>query len=112
LIKIYEERNAKSLFMKYTIYNDRIRIQGFPGFYFFDIKFSNIEQVEIKRGLVIRDFSKPRFIHKNDLADLFEHVAIVKRSGLCKEVRITPKNPKRFADILIDAVRSYRGASD
>lgn len=109
MIKIYEERNAKSLFMKYTIYNDRIRVQGFPGFYNFDIKFSDIERVEIRKGPILRDFSRSKRILKNDLADLFEHVAIVKRTGLWKEVRITPKEPKRFLDILKDAVRSYRG---
>lgn len=109
MIKIYEERNAKSLFMKYTIYNDRIRIQGFPGIYSFDIKFSNIERVEIRKGPVLRDFSRSKLIHKNDLADIFEHIAIVKRKGLCKDVRITPKEPKRFLDILKDAIKSYRG---
>jgi len=109
LIIIYEERNPKSLFMKYTIYDDRIRIQGFPGFYKFDVKFSDIELVEIRKGLVIRDISRSRRILKNDLADLFEHIAIVKRTGLWREIRITPKNPKRFLDILREAIRNYRG---
>ncbi|MFH1328105.1 MAG: hypothetical protein ABIH76_04590 [Candidatus Bathyarchaeota archaeon] len=43
------------------------------------------------------------------MADLFEHIAIVKRTGLCKEVRITPKDPIRFLDILKDAIRRYKG---
>jgi len=94
--------------MNYTIYNDRIRIQGFPGFYFFDIKFRDIDSVEIRRGPIFRDFSRTKRILKNDLADLFEHIAIVKRMGFWREIRITPKEPKRFLDILQDAIRKYR----
>ena len=109
MIKIYEERNVKSMFLKYTIYTDRIRVQGFPGFYSFDIRFNDIERVEIRKGPVFRDFPRSTRILKNDLADLFEHVAIVKKTGLWREVRITPKEPKRFLDILKDAIRTYRG---
>ncbi len=94
--------------MKYTIYNDRIRVQGFPGFYFFEIRFEYIERVEIKKGPVFKD-SGSILVHKNDLADLFEHIAIVKRIGVWKEIRITPKEPKRFYDIFRDAIKSYRG---
>ncbi len=95
--------------MNYIIYNDRIRIQGFPGFYFFDIKFRDIDHVEVRRGPVFRDLSRTKRILKNDLADLFEHIAVVKRTGVWREIRITPKEPRRFLDILQDAIRKGRG---
>tara|TARA_B100000315_G_scaffold225279_1_gene231398 strand:- start:252 stop:569 length:318 start_codon:yes stop_codon:yes gene_type:complete len=99
-MKIYEERNGKSMFLKYTIYTDRIKVQGFPGFYSFNIRFNDIERVEIKRGPVFKDFPRSKRILKNDLADLFEHITIVKKTGFWREVRITPKAPKRFLNIL------------
>ena len=45
--KIHEERNWKSLFLKYEIYADRIRIQSILPFYHFDISYDNIEKTEI-----------------------------------------------------------------
>jgi hypothetical protein len=36
---------------------------------------------------------------KIDLSDLYTHVAIHRKSGLLKHIRITPNNPSEFVEI-------------
>jgi len=108
--KIHEERNWKSLFLKYEIYTDRIRIQSILPFYHFDISYDNIEKTEIGSPPVIWDVIKKRYysrkygfglrILKNDLADLSKHITIEKKKGFWKQIRITPRNPEKFLEHL------------
>lgn len=107
---IHSERNWKSLFLKYEIYSDRIRIQTLLLFYFLEIPFSDIEKAEIGQPPVFWDIMKKKKINpeygfgvrilKNDLADLFRHLVIIKKKGYWKEIRITPENPDDFLNIL------------
>lgn len=114
--KIHEERNWKSLSLKYEIWDDRIRIQTLLLFYWFDIPFSNIEKVEIGNPPVVWDIIKKGYIisprHwfgmrilKNDLADLSLHITIEKKKGIWKQIRITPKDPEKFRNILLSAMK-------
>lgn len=115
--KLHEERNWKSLFLKYKIYADRLRIQSTIPLYWYDIPYDNIETVEISSPIVIWDIIKhwKRYfrrkygygirIIKNDLADLSRHIIIEKKNGFWKQIRITPRNPEKFQRILEEAIR-------
>lgn len=59
--KIHGERNWKSLFLKYGIYDDRIRIQSMLPFYCFDISYDNVEKIEVGSPPVIWDVIKRRY---------------------------------------------------
>ncbi|MFC1700872.1 hypothetical protein ACFLZ0_01930 [Patescibacteria group bacterium] len=107
---IHSERNCKSLFLKYEIYNNKLRIQTLLIFYFLEIPFEDIERVEIGHPPVFWDIIKKNKVNpkhgfgvrilKNDLADLFKHIIIIKKKGYWKEIRITPENPDDFLNIL------------
>lgn len=116
--KLHEERNWKSLFLKYEIYDDRIRIQSILPFYWFDIPYDNIEKIEIGSPPVIWDMIKKGYFSskygfgfrtlKNDLADLSRHITIEKRNGYWKQLRITPRNPEKFYRTLTGALQGYK----
>ena len=116
--KIQEERNWKSLFLKYEIYGDRIRIQSILPFYCFDISYDNVEKIEVGSPPVIWDVIKRRYYYpkygfglrilKNDLADLSRHITIEKKRGFWKQIRITPRNPEKFYRTLTDAMQEYK----
>ncbi len=113
--KLYEERNWKSLFLKYEIYASRIRIQSIIPFYWFDIPYENIEKIEIsyppvfwdmiKRGYFSQKYAFGFRILKNDLADLSRHITIEKGNGYWRQIRITPRDPEKFYRTLIDAMQ-------
>lgn len=115
MVKLYEERNWKSLFLKYEIYEDKIRIQSILPFYFFNISHDDISKIEIGNPPVIWDVIKKGYfswkywfglrILKNDLADLSKHITIEKKKGFWKQVRITPKNTLDFYNTLNDALK-------
>lgn len=117
--EIYEE-TSRGTFLnprRYVICDDRIKIQSPLRVYWFNIPFDDIEKVEIRNPPVIWDaykqgilFSRKYFfrIYKNDLADLFRHISIEKRSGFWRQIRIAPKNPDKFYNVLCEAIRKYK----
>jgi hypothetical protein len=116
--KLYEERNWKSLFLKYEVHDDRIRIQSIFPIYFFDIPFRDLAKIEIGRPPVIWDVIKKGYfspgygfgvrILKNDLADLSTHITIEKKNGFWKQIRITPKDTEAFYRVLIDTFQKHQ----
>lgn len=118
--KLYEERNWKSLYLKYEIYTDRLRIQSTLPIYWYNIPYDNIEKVEISSPPVIWDIIKHRKryfryfqkygyglrVIKNDLADLSRHIIIEKKNGFWKQIRITPKTPEKFQKTLEEAMKN------
>jgi len=65
---------------------------------------SDIVDVEVRPPIVIADLLRGKgFLYslalKLDLADLFRHVAIHRRTGWMKHIRITPDDPDRFVDV-------------
>ena len=97
--------------------DDRIGIQSILRFYWSEIPYDEIEEVEIgnppvfwdmiKRGYFSRKYAFGFRILKNDLADLFRHTTI-KKNGYWKQIRITPKDPEKFFRILSNAMRQHR----
>ena len=110
--------HPRSLFLKYEIFDDKVRIQSILPFYRFDISYDNIEKVEIGSPPVFWDKIKKGYysakygfgfrILKNDLADLSRHVTIEKRNGCWKQIRITPENPEESYRTLISAIQEHK----
>jgi hypothetical protein len=115
--KLYEQK-SKFGFLKYVIFDDRIKIQSPLLFYWFEIKFDEIEKIEVRKGPVFLDMWKqglgpsywflPFRVIKCDLADFFEHIMIEKRRGYCKQIRFAPRDTKKFFDILVRALESRK----
>ncbi|MFQ6095179.1 MAG: hypothetical protein ACE5NN_03440 [Candidatus Bathyarchaeia archaeon] len=121
--KVHEEisRGVWPFSCKYEVYSDRIKIQSPLRFYWFDIPYDDIEKVELGNPPVIWDaykrgilFTRKYFfrIYKNDSADLFRHVSIEKRSGFWRQIRIAPRNPERFLEVLLDIIKKRRHNSE
>jgi len=113
-MKLHEEKNWKSLYLTYEIHDDKLKIQSILPFYWYNIPFENIENLEVRSPPVIWDIIKRRKEYwekywlgfrsiKNDLADLSKHITVIKKTGFWKEIRITPQNPERFKEIFDDA---------
>lgn len=96
---LHSERNWKSLFLTYEIHTDKLRLQSLLIFYWFEIPYTDIKFVRVGKPLVFLDAIKNKDnvqILKNDLADLFEHLVVQKKTGIWKQIRFTPRNPKEF----------------
>ena len=85
----------KSMGNQYSIYSDRIELKcRFP--------FITKTLVIGKDDLISIDTYKPPVMRttlralKLDLADLKEHVGIVRKNGFFKQLRFTPENPEEF----------------
>ena len=115
-MKLHGEKNWKSLYLTYEIHEDKLRIQSIFPFYWYNIPFDNIERLEVRSPPVIWDIIKRRREYwkkygwglrsiKNDLADLSKHITVIKKTGVWKEIRITPRNPERFKEIFDGAMK-------
>ncbi len=96
---LYESKgSARSLWNTYRIFSDRIELQ-------FRVVFTTI--VIAKEEFVRVDVYKPPVIRtvfwalKMDLADLFTHVEVERKSGWIKKLRFTPANPHEFKEAVI-----------
>ncbi len=97
----------KSIGNAYHIYADRVElICRFP--------FVTKKLVIQKDDLITIDTFRPPVLRttwralKLDLADLKEHVGIVRRKGFFKQLRFTPENPKAF----VSKTRELFGLTD
>ena len=95
-------RSFKNLWQEYRIYADRIELQSCFGRKV--ILADDILDVEVRPPLVIGDIFRGKGFKdglalKLDLADLCPHVAILRRSGWFRHIRIAPDDPDTFARI-------------
>jgi uncharacterized protein YktB (UPF0637 family) len=95
-------RSFKNLWQEYRIYNDHIELKTYMGRKI--ISAGDILDVEVRPRLVIGDIFRGRGFKefltlKLDMADLYPHVAIHRRSGWFKHIRITPDDPDTFVRI-------------
>ena len=95
-------RCARNLWQEYRVYPDRIELQlrlwgrrRYP--------LGDIERVVVRPPVVIGDVFRGAYplrvaarTLKLDLADLFRHVALERRSGTFRQIRITPDDPDAF----------------
>ena len=78
---------------EYRIFPDRIELTSRLFLKIFVIPRQDIVSIEAFRPPVIRTAF---WALKLDLADLFEHVGLVKENGWFKQLRFTPQNPQEF----------------
>ena len=95
-------RSFKNLWQEYRIYTDRIELKSCFGRKI--IRAGDILDIEVRPCMVIGDIFRGRGFKevlalKLDLADLYRHVAIHRRSGWFKYIRITPDDPANFVRI-------------
>jgi len=97
---LYESRRLfRNLWQRYRIYADRIELRSFVGGKI--VRADDIVKVEVRESPVIGDLFRGKglaysFALKLDLADFFRHVAIHRRSGWIKHIRVTPDDPEEF----------------
>jgi hypothetical protein len=105
---IYEQplyvsaRSLRNLWQEYRIYADRIELKSFCGQKI--ILAGDILGIEVRPRMVIGDIFRGKCFKESlalklDLADLYPHVAIHRRSGWFKRIRITPDDPDAFVRI-------------
>ncbi len=92
-----------SLKQTYYVYPDRVELEFKLGRTFV-IPQDDIVVVDVRYPPVARDLigGHPQFNRiralKLDLADLNDHVALVKESGFWQQLRFTPDNPREFVE--------------
>lgn len=100
---LYESRRLfRNLWQQYRIYADRVELRLFGRARI--ILADDILGVEVRPAPVIGDLLRGKgfafsFALKMDLADFFRHVAIHRRSGWLKHIRITPDDPEKFVEV-------------
>ncbi|MBC8218179.1 MAG: hypothetical protein H8E73_06905 [Planctomycetes bacterium] len=100
---LYESRRLfRNLWQQYRIYADRVELRLFGRGRV--IPADDILDVEVRPAPVIGDLFRGKgfaysFALKMDLADFFSHVAIHRRSGWIKHIRITPDDPEKFVRV-------------
>lgn len=100
---LYESRRLfRNLWQEYRIYADRVELKLFGKGRV--ISADDILGVEVRPAPVIGDLFRGKgfafsFALKMDLADFFRHVAIHRRSGWIKHIRITPGDPEEFVEV-------------
>jgi hypothetical protein len=92
----------RSLWQEYQIYTDRIVLGFCLGQK--TVQVGDIVDVQVRPPVVIADLLRGKgFLYslalKLDLADFFRHVAIQRRTGWVKHLRITPDDPDRFVAV-------------
>ena len=100
---LYESRRMfRNLWQRYRIYADRVQLTSCVGTKV--IAAGDILDVEVRPALVIGDLFRGRgfaysFALKMDFADFYRHVAIHRRSGWIRHIRVTPDDPEEFASV-------------
>jgi hypothetical protein len=100
---LYESRRLfRNLWQRYRIYPDRIELRSFVGSK--TVPADDIVNVEVRESPVIGDLFRGKGLAyslalKLDLADFFRHVAIHRRAGWIRHIRITPDDPEEFVGL-------------
>jgi hypothetical protein len=94
------EKSVKNLWQDYRVFPDRIQLRCWIIPKTFVIRAEDIVDININPafswGALLQGKLKIKLAIKLDLADLYEHVEIHRKTGLFKYLRITPDNPANF----------------
>lgn len=99
------KRSLRNLWQEYRIYKDRLELRSWLLLRTLVIPSADILNIEVRFRFVMFDLLRGKGIvytllpMKIDFSDLFTNVAIQRRSGLIKNIRITPNNPAEFVAI-------------
>ena len=98
------KRSLRNLWQEYRIYKDRLELKSWLLFRTLTIHSADILNVEVRPRFVMYDLMRGKSLAyalamKIDFSDFCTHVAIHRKSGLIKHIRITPNNPAEFVEI-------------
>lgn len=98
------KRSLRNLWQEYRIYKDRLELQSWLLFRTLVIPSADILHIEVRPRFVMFDLMRGKSLvyalaMKIDFSDFHTHVAIHRKSGLMKHIRITPNNPAEFMEI-------------
>jgi len=103
-----------SFWSSYRIYADRLELDT-KLFGLIEVPFEHLERFEMRPPMVIFDLFRGDHGLKQtgrsaklDLADLAEHIAIERDTGLFRQLRLTPEDPAEFLAALQGAVEAWR----
>lgn len=111
--------SLKTLWQDYSVYADRLEFGTLLGTW--AIPFSEIDQIEVQEATLQAlvngrlDLKHFPFGVKLDMADITEHVALDRNTGLAKRVLFSPEDPAAFvraAEAALGAWRRGRGPGD
>ena len=105
-----------SFWAEYRIYADRLELDT-QVFGLITIPFAHLEHAELRPAVAILDLVRQdhglRWTHRSaklDLADLAEHIAVERDTGLFRQLRLTPTDPQAFLAALEAAQADWRAA--
>ena len=99
------KRSLRNLWQQYRIYKDRLELGSWLLLRTLVIPSTDILNIEVRPRFVMFDILRGKRIAyslwpmKIDFSDLFTNVAIHRKSGFIKHIRITPNNPAEFVEI-------------
>ena len=99
------KRSLRNLWQEYRIYEDRLELKSWLLLRTLVIPSTDILNIEVRPRFVMFDLLRGKSIAytllpmKIDFSDFHTNVAIHRKSGLIKHIRITPKNPAEFVEI-------------
>ena len=98
------KRSLRNLWQEYRIYKDRLELKSWLLFRTLVIPSADILNIEVRPRFVMFELLRGKSLAyalamKIDFSDFHTHVAIYRKSGLIKHIRITPNNPAEFVEI-------------
>jgi len=109
---VYISRRAwRTLGQEYRVYADRLEIGTVLGQVI--VRFEDIETIDVRPPPVIGDAFRHKpfrywFALKMDLADFARHVAIHRKTGAFRNLRISPPDPDRFVEVCREQMARHR----
>ncbi|MEO8479506.1 MAG: hypothetical protein ABI542_07715 [Gemmatimonadota bacterium] len=117
---LYESPSSlKTLWQDYRVFADRLEFGTLLGSW--TIPFSEVDQIEVHEAMLQAlvngrlDLKHFPFGLKLDMADITEHVALDRNTGLAKRVFFSPEDPTAFVHAAKTALAAWRrdsGPSD
>lgn len=105
--------SVMSFWSEYRVYEDRLELDT-RLFGLITVPFEDMGAVEVRPPVAVLDLLRGdhqlKQTHRSmklDLADLSEHVAVERETGLFRQLRLTPDDPEAFVAALTRARRAY-----
>lgn len=98
------ECSFKNLWQKYYVHPDRLVLRCWLALHTFVIRADDVEELWLGRGPVIGDWFRGRgfrgaFALKLNVADLYTHVGLRRKTGLFKRICFTPDRLEMFLSV-------------
>ena len=105
------KRSFRNLWQEYRIYTDRVEVRSCVGQKILPV--DDILDVEVRPPVVIGDLFRGKGLAyslalKLDLADFFRNIALHRKSGWIKHIRLTPDDPDSFVKVCKSIMRKEK----